>query len=240
MDIKELKAERLKEARKKAGYDTAEGAADAFGWKAAGYRHHENGTRGFGGDAATKYAKAFRVRAAWLMGMDDNGNPPPPPPSDDILSVNGAVAAGVWRESEHWNDDRSFELDLPSPVKGARRFGVVVEGLSMNEFYQPGDVLDCISIFKGGVRPSHGDHVIVERENADGLRELTVKEYQDDGPKRLLVPRSTKPEFKPIEYPGPDHENETGERIQVIAFVVAFYPDRSIDLMRRMGVLTKK
>lgn len=240
MDTKKTKADRLRAARLKAGYETAEKAAAAFGWGAAGYRHHENETRGFGADAAGKYAKAFKVRAAWLMGMDDNDGPPTVSNAFDMLVVNGGVAAGVWRESEHWNDERRFQLDLPSPIKGAKRFGVEVEGLSMNEFYQPGDVLDCISIFSGGAKPKPGDHVIVERERADGLRELTVKEFQTDGERQILVPRSTRPDFKPIDYPGPNPETSNGERIQVIAFVVAHYPARALSLMRRMGLFQQK
>jgi len=42
--------ERLKQARVEAGFETAQAAADAFGWNAGAYRHHENGTRGFNAD----------------------------------------------------------------------------------------------------------------------------------------------------------------------------------------------
>lgn len=52
MDIRKLKAERLKEARAKAGFDKPGDAAKRHGWGEAGYRHHENETRGFGADAA--------------------------------------------------------------------------------------------------------------------------------------------------------------------------------------------
>jgi SOS-response transcriptional repressor LexA len=176
-----------------------------------------------------------------LLGLDGNSALADVEQSNDQLHVNGSVAAGVWRESEHWNDERRFVIHLPSPFPNAKRFGVVVEGLSMNQVYEPGSVLDCISIFADGVKPSNGDHVIVERTRPDGLRELTVKEYQEDGGRYLLVPRSTRPEFVTIEYPGPDRAGEpdpsSGELVQVIAFVVTAYPPRSLGLMRRMGVL---
>jgi phage repressor protein C with HTH and peptisase S24 domain len=234
------KADRLRQARKDAGYSSAQEAADAFGWNAPAYRHHENGTRGFGADAARKYGRAFKVRPGWLLGLDHvEKDPAEPMPDEERLVVNGSVEAGAWRVSEHWNDERAFVIEgMPCPIPGAKRFGLVVVGMSMNEFYEPGTVLDCVSIFKGGVEPKSGDHVIVERVRPDGLRELTVKEYRmEDGGYRL-VPRSTKPEFQPIEYPGPDVDQPAeSERVEVIGFVISAYPPRTLDLMRRMGLV---
>jgi hypothetical protein len=74
----ETSAERLREARKDAGYDSAQDAADAFGWGASGYRHHENGTRSYSPLAAKKYARAFRVNIGWLLnfpGIPSRNNP---------------------------------------------------------------------------------------------------------------------------------------------------------------------
>jgi SOS-response transcriptional repressor LexA len=240
------KAERLRDARIRAGFSSAAEAAERFGWGESGYRHHENGTRDFGPDAARRYGRAFRVKPGWLLGLEKiNDLPLNLPASADQLGVNGSVCAGVWRESEQWNDERRFVINLPSPVPGARRFGLVVEGTSMDLFYEPDTVLDCVSIFDRDVKPSTGDHVIVERIRPDGLRELTVKEYREEGEgaaKRfLLVPRSTNARFTPLEYPGPDHPGDkdpaSGELVQVIAFVVASYPPRVLELMRRMGLL---
>jgi len=232
-------SDRLRQARLDAGYSSAAEAAQAFGWKEAAYRHHENGTRGYGADAARRYGRAFKVKPAWLLGIDTIRELPPQDVEPDRLLVNGTVAAGVWRESEAWNDERRFVIDLPSPFPGARRFGLVLEGLSMDLVYEPGTVLDCISIFKNGVEPKTGDHVIVERIGANGLRELTVKEYRQENGTYTLVPRSSRPEFKPVEYRGPDEEGTPigGELVHVIAFVVADYPPRVQSLMRRMGIL---
>lgn len=232
------KAERLKEAREKAGFDSAADAARAFNWTESAYRHHENGTRAFGLDAAAKYGRAFRVKPGWLLGLDNvDGRTPALPVEDDRLVVNGSVEAGAYRTSEHWNDERAYAIEgMPSPVPGAKRFGMEVVGYSMSEFYEPGTVLDCISIFKGGVQPQTGDHVIVENVRADGLRELTVKEYQEQDGRFMLVPRSTrKGQFETIEYPGPDADHPNDSGVQVIAFVITAYPPRTLDLMRRMG-----
>ena len=59
-------AQRLEEARKRRGFETAKDAARFFGWSYASYAQHENGTRGIVRTAA-KYAKAFRVSEAWLL-----------------------------------------------------------------------------------------------------------------------------------------------------------------------------
>lgn len=235
------KSDRLREARKKAGFGSAAAAAEAFGWQEAGYRHHENGTRNFGPDAAKKYGRAFKVKPAWLLGWEGaDDNPPAEEPEDNRLIVNAAVEAGVWRQTEEWNDERSFVIEeRPSPVPGAKRFGLVVAGRSMDEIYEPGTVLDCVSIFKNGVQPETGDHVIVERVRPDGLRELTVKEYLEQDGRYFLLPRSTHPDFQEkieIGHPSVDHVGE--DRVQVIAFVVGSIPVRALSLLKRMG-LTK-
>jgi SOS-response transcriptional repressor LexA len=235
--MRSLKAERLRTARENAQYSSAADAARAFGWKEAAYRHHENGTRTFGADAATKYGRAFKVKPGWLLGLDNvDGGPPLRFQQEDRLVVNGSVEAGVWRASEAWDDDRTFVIEgIPSPVVGATRFGLVVVGRSMDEHYEPDTVLDCVSIFDLGIEPQTGDHVICECIRADGLRELTVKEYREEGGRYWLVPKSTRPEFKPVEYAGPNSEHDDDSEIRVIGFVIAAYPPRTIDLLKRMG-----
>jgi len=235
-----LKSERLRAAREKAGYASAADAARAFGWTESAYRHHENGTRGFGADVAKKYARAFKTKPGWLLGLENvDGAPPSPSPSGkDRLVVNGSVEAGAWRPSQYWDDERTFVIEgMPSPVPNARRFGLVVVGRSMDEFYEPDTVLDCVSIFDTSIEPKTGDHVIVEAIRADGLRELTVKEYREEEGRYWLVPRSTRQGFEPVEYPGPDAEHAGESEIRVIAFVMTAYPPRTLDLLRRMGMI---
>jgi SOS-response transcriptional repressor LexA len=236
-----IKANRLKAAREKAGFESAADAARSFGWKEAAYRHHENGIRGFGADAAKKYGRAFKVTPAWLLALEKADRQVPEvarSASDDTLTVNGSVEAGAWRSSEQWNDERSYMIEgMPSPVPDAARFGLEVVGNSMDVFYEPGTVLDCISIFSGSVKPKSGDHVIVECIKADGLRELTVKEYREEGDKMLLVPRSRNPKYEPMEYHGPDVEHHGDSETRIIAFVFSAYPPRALDLMRRFGMI---
>lgn len=56
---------RLREARLKAGYESAADAARAFGWKEVTYRAHESEGRGVD-KSLEKYAKAFGVMPEWL------------------------------------------------------------------------------------------------------------------------------------------------------------------------------
>lgn len=229
------KAERLRQARTKAGYKSASEAAEAFGWGVAGYRHHENGTRGFGADVARKYARAFRVKAGWLLVMDgiDDGQPTDFKASEKLI-VRGPVAAGVWREPTE--DIGVMEIDTPPPVPNAQRFGVTVDGPSMDEFYEEGTVLDCISIFTNGVQPESGDHVIVERIKADGLRELTVKEFHKRDGKYYVRPRSKHPKFQEeLEIGAPEIGFAGDEETRVIGFVVSVIPPRTLRLLDRLG-----
>lgn len=75
----ETPATRLRQAREKAGYETPTAAAAAFGWPYPTYAAHENGSRGIRPDAMLRYAKAFRVSAAWLLDGSDTGKPPQQP-----------------------------------------------------------------------------------------------------------------------------------------------------------------
>lgn len=63
----EKRAARLREARRRAGYQNAADAAEHFGWPVIAYRSHENGLRGLKAHVAKKYAKAYKCSFAWLM-----------------------------------------------------------------------------------------------------------------------------------------------------------------------------
>jgi transcriptional regulator with XRE-family HTH domain len=59
--------ERLREARKNAGYSSAAEAARAFGWNQNTVTSNENGNRTFGRESAARYARAYRVGLDWLL-----------------------------------------------------------------------------------------------------------------------------------------------------------------------------
>jgi phage repressor protein C with HTH and peptisase S24 domain len=86
-------AARLRRARLDAGFSSAQAAAEAFGWAAAAYRHHENGTRGFDFATAQRYGRAYRVQAAWLMGEAVSVSKAPElPPVVGASDGDGAIA----------------------------------------------------------------------------------------------------------------------------------------------------
>lgn len=58
--------ERLRFARKRAGFETAKAAAESLGLKDVSYRAYENDQHGFARHAL-KISKAFRVQVDWLL-----------------------------------------------------------------------------------------------------------------------------------------------------------------------------
>lgn len=114
------------------------------------------------------------------------------------LMVRGAVEAGIWKEAVEWPEERwtpyTGGAHITAPLD--RRFGLVVEGESMNEVYPPGTILDCVSTIGSGEYPRNGQRVVVIRTRLDGEMEATVKEYQKRGEAEWLVPRSHNPAFQ--------------------------------------------
>jgi len=219
-------ADRLKEARAKAGYLTAAAAASAFGWKEAGYRHHENAVRAFDVPTAVRYAKAYKVNPGWLLGLDTIDAPafrmPAAPPDVDTLEVVGAVAAGVWHEQTDWAAADRYTIEVgPPPFRGAERFAVRMEGRSMDLTIRPGSELECLRAgFGKRVEPQPGDLVIVARQAHD-LTEMTCKRLDRDGDVYLLRAESTLAEFaEPIVIGSPDNNVLTDDTIQVIGIVL--------------------
>lgn len=218
--IMSTRAYRLREARQNRGFSSATKAAEAFGWGVAGYRHHENGTRDFDLDAANRYARAFRVKASWLLGIESGGAHLQATELGPRLFVRGEVAAGVWREAWEWPQDEWESFmglpDLPWPIESL--FGLRVEGESMNLLYPPGTILECTRYINDFVIPS-GKRVVVLRERAGGEYETTVKELVRD-PEGIewLVPRSTNPTFQPFRG---DDPGDDIIRCEIMAIVVA-------------------
>lgn len=60
-------SDRLKEIRKKRGYESAAAAARAMGVNETTYQGHENSSRGLTRDAAIGYAGFYKVRLDWLL-----------------------------------------------------------------------------------------------------------------------------------------------------------------------------
>lgn len=214
-------SERLKAAREKSGYSSAKMAAEAMGVSVATYVQHENGTRGYPVAKAERYAKFFRVTPEWLLYGRSKGEDISPAQLGPLIFIQGSVAAGVFKErmeiaEEDW-ETFTGSPDVKAPI--SNRFGLRVEGRSMDLLYPPGTVIECVRYWGNEPIPN-GKRVIVQRTHEDGRIETTVKEYaKDESGTEWLVPRSSLPEFQT---PFRCDQPEPGiARIEIVAVVVA-------------------
>lgn len=214
------RADRLKQARIRAGYTAAKAAAEALGVSPSTYAQHENGIRGFNNDLAARYAAFFRVPVEWIVLGTQRNDPDTFIPLGPRLYVKGEVAAGVWREAWEFAPDEwevfTGRADISAPQR--QRFGLRVRGESMNMIYPPGTILECVQFTDQEIE--NGKRVIVKRTRDDGGVETTVKEFLTDGEGRVwLVPRSTNPAFQtPIRA---DEPSQGIAAIEILGIVVA-------------------
>lgn len=214
-------AERLKGAREKAGYPSAKLAAEAMGVSVATYIQHENGTRNFPSDRAQRYARFFRTTPEWLLYGRELGERTTPAELGPSIPIQGAVAAGIWRERMEY-DESEWESFTGAPGISApmsHRFGLRIEGDSMDLLYPPGTIVECVRYWGDDPIPN-GKRVVVQRERDDGQVETTIKEYFEDKDSVIwLVPRSSNPAFQA---PFRCDQPEPGiVDIRVVALVVA-------------------
>jgi transcriptional regulator with XRE-family HTH domain len=146
-------------------------------------------------------------------------------PMGESVEVRGSVAAGVWHEAWEWAEEDRFAFTGSPEATRARtphRFGLRVDGESMNLRYPPGTLLDCVSVFALDDEPTNGQRVIVERHRHDGTVEATVKKLviSEDG-ETWLVAESSHPQYQaPIKaFNGDSLIAET----RIIAVVVGSY-----------------
>lgn len=114
--------ERLKEAREKAGFESARSAAEAFGIAASTYAAHENGTRVPSLDDIEKYARRLRTTPEWLAFNKSGGIQEPiriengePAPEDMALvpayEVYASAGPGALVEEEQISHSLAFPPD---------------------------------------------------------------------------------------------------------------------------------
>lgn len=96
MSISE-RAERLKAARRRAGFKTAAAAIVHFNWNRNTYSSNENGNAPYSYKMAKEYGAAFDVSPHWLydgVGASDSDVPAAPPPAHlPLVPVIGRVGA---------------------------------------------------------------------------------------------------------------------------------------------------
>ncbi|QOG20413.1 XRE family transcriptional regulator [Bradyrhizobium sp. SEMIA] len=132
----ETMGERLRQARRKAGFSSAMAAAKKFGWPSSTYAAHENGQNEYSVDVAEKYARAFKVTASWLLTEEGAST------RRNIAIVEGLVGAGgvVDTSAENTGPDGLEEIEVPFPLpENAAAFRVA--GDSMFPRYDNGDII---------------------------------------------------------------------------------------------------
>ncbi|WP_081158278.1 S24 family peptidase [Ensifer aridi] len=204
------RAERLRQARIRAGYQFASDAANALGMVASTYRAHENGQNEFEHSEAEVYGRKFNVDPYWLLSgkerqMAGEGAAPPGitdagPPNGTIVDnligqgkkipVFGQAVGGVDGEFI-MNGDVLYEVMAPpilAEVSGA--YAVSVSGDSMSPRYEDGEI--C---FVDPTRPvRRGDYVIAQiRLEEDGAPLAYVKRFVRHNTSELVLEQFNPP-----------------------------------------------
>ena len=223
-------ANRLKEARVKAGYESAASACDAFGWKKSTYYGHENGNQKVSRDAAAKYSRAFKIDAAWLLyGKSSNTGLTQQFESVAQIPVRGSTAAGKWLEFD------DTEQDALAPIYAVagrfpmeEQFAFKVSGPSMDKArIFDGDYVICVPYWIARAAPTPGDLVVVERKRGT-MFERTLKELQMNENEFELWPRSTDARFQTPIRVKRNHDliENDGTTVEIVGLVVASYVPR--------------
>ena len=207
---------RISQFRKRRGLTQAQ-LAQLLSVEQPTVQRWEAGTREPSLDKLTEIAAALGVDIGELLNRDIVV------PIGPRLFVKGVVAAGMWREAVECPEADWQAFHGRPDVKAERqhRFGLRVQGDSMNLLYPDGTILECVSTF-GHVEPMPGRRVIVVRKRKDGLVEATVKELAVDEAGRLwAVPKSSNPAHAPVRV-DTDEDPEIVET-RIAAVVVGSY-----------------
>lgn len=212
-------AERLKQARLSRGYATAADAARAYGWSIVTYTSHENGTRGIRPDAAERYARAFGLSAAEILGFKQRREI-----VEDLIVIAQAALG-------HWRDERlalphagAQKLTISAPdfagKIGQMRFAVEVCDESVNKVIGEGEYAVCTAIAQDDIQAlPDGSLVWVERHRG-GLMEHSIRRLTRVGHEKFLLRSHSKNATLTDDVPFPA---EGDERIEIRGRVVGRY-----------------
>lgn len=209
--------DRLQKARRDAGFETATDAARFYGWNENTYRSHENGERGLRLDAASRYARAFKVDAGWLLAGTGGHTLARP-----RLPLIGRVAAGgsIDTSTEQEDPNVSYEAELLVNIPGAVAT-YEVQGQSMWPKYEA-DTLIVAEDHRTDTAGLDGQEVVCM--TADGSRLLKVLRTTAD-PERYDLESHNAPPIR-------------GVQLQWVAEVAAIIPAkkwRKIEVMARQA-----
>lgn len=183
-------SDRLRDARLKAGYESAAAASARFGWKPTTYAGHENGSREFSVELAETYGRAFRVAPEWiLVGRSSQSEPQPVLDVVPIYNVFASAGHGALPQSEEIIDHLSFPPGYLRHVTKANPKDLAIIGVkgdSMLPTLKDDDVVmldrsktdlsyDGLFVIRDGgdallvkriTRAATKDHVLIKSDNA--------------------------------------------------------------------------
>lgn len=116
------------------------------------------------------------------------------------IEVIGQVKAGTWQDAVEWHATERKQLHLPIDTRypGLKRFGLELEGDSLNLLYPlPKTTVICIPFTELDREPENEEVVLAQRRRHD-LVEATCKVYVTRNKETWLEPRSSNPVHKPI------------------------------------------
>jgi phage repressor protein C with HTH and peptisase S24 domain len=207
----ETPGDRLKSLRMKR-FETAQLAADAYGWNSVTYRSHESGMRNIPIPAARKYAAAFGSTVGHILGIGAAGANSEAVNPINLVPLVAKASAGAFRYDEGLETEGVQVPAVPrADVPAGVQYAVLVDGPSVNLKIPDGAFAICAPFDKYPGGPKHGQLVHVVRERA-GLHEHTIKEIQYTKAGTVLMPRSSDPRHQePIDMSA--SEDDTTVRI---------------------------
>lgn len=177
-------ADRLRWARKHAGFETASAFARLHGLEEPAYRHHENGSRRLRPEVAKKYADLLKISSNWLFWGTGQ-------PRDDVelspsLSMVVHAPKISWPQAETLvgaTPNIDAEEFIPVTYHRTTVIALDVQGDSMNRLAGPGDVIIVDYDDKALV---DGRYYVVRATGG-----MTFKRYRANGGPIRLEPHST-------------------------------------------------
>lgn len=128
------RAERLKWARARAGFDSPRSAAKHFRWNENTHKAREGGLRDYGVDEAKEYARAFKVSWVWLLSGEGTHE------RKNIVPIVGLVGLGEEVDYQGNGEADLGRIELPFPVP-PDCFGLEARGESQFPRIKSGEVI---------------------------------------------------------------------------------------------------
>lgn len=130
--------DRLRLARRRAGFASAAAAARKLGMKSSTYASHENGQTPPPPKAVRRYAKVFKASAAWILTGEGTAE------ARNLVPLVGRIGAGgdIDPEFEQVPEGGFEDLDLAINI-GVEAIAFEVTGASMRPRYDPGVIVVC-------------------------------------------------------------------------------------------------